>query len=259
MVIHNDGVPETELKLMAPPGVAVFTARFQSPRRKGHAYEDDLVRAFVESSDLRRAAEMLGSMPLNYLVVAYASGAVLAGMEWDATVTTRVSEWAGGVPCVGSATAIVAAAAAFCVTRPLVVLPPWFGDELVKASGGFAASSGWPGATIYRADAGSEWRGLAPHEIYDRDGSWRVDPAAVGEHVAAAFPADGDSVIVLGSGLRSVELIEPLERRLDVPVVTPQQALLWWCLRTLGLPDSCPGFGRLFGQSLHVGHPQEVS
>jgi maleate isomerase len=52
------------------------------------------------------------------------------------------------------------------------------------------------------------------------------------------------------ANIHSVDVIEDLEKALQRPVVTSNQAALWCALRTLGLPDAVPGLGSLFRHNL---------
>jgi maleate isomerase len=54
------------------------------------------------------------------------------------------------------------------------------------------------------------------------------------------------------TNIRSPEVIQELEGRLDRPVVTSNQATLWYCLRACGL-DDVPSLGRLFQLGLPDG------
>ncbi|MDX6330283.1 MAG: maleate isomerase, partial [Streptomycetaceae bacterium] len=47
------------------------------------------------------------------------------------------------------------------------------------------------------------------------------------------------------TALRSAEIIEELEAELGKPVVTSNQAMVWHALRTGGVADPVPGYGRL--------------
>ena len=47
------------------------------------------------------------------------------------------------------------------------------------------------------------------------------------------------------TNVRTLEVIEPLERELGRPVVTSNQAGLWHALRLVGVDAAIPGYGRL--------------
>jgi maleate cis-trans isomerase len=201
---------------------------------------------------------MLGSMPLDHIGIAYASGCLIAGLGWDDAITARVSETARGVPCVGAATATIAAWRALGLRSPLLVVPAWFGDRLVEAARGFGAEVGLGSDAVLRAEMGAAWHGLEPHEIYDRDGGWHQDPRDLEASITRAIRGTADGIVILGSGLRAAELIAVLEARLSLPVVTPQQALLWYLLRAHGITSGGDGYGGLFARPLTIDHAQEV-
>jgi maleate isomerase len=59
-----------------------------------------------------------------------------------------------------------------------------------------------------------------------------------------------DAYVLSCTNINSLEVIEDLERRLDRPVITSNQATLWYGLRVTGIQDDVPALGRLFGASL---------
>lgn len=54
-----------------------------------------------------------------------------------------------------------------------------------------------------------------------------------------------DAYLVSCTAIRSAEVIGVIERDLDRPVITSNQALVWHCLRSCGIRDAVQGFGRL--------------
>src|SRR6266508_445123 len=56
---------------------------------------------------------------------------------------------------------------------------------------------------------------------------------------------DADAVLLSGTGLPTIGVIEVLERDLGKPVVSSNQASLWRALRLAGVRESISGFGRL--------------
>ncbi|HEX8966524.1 MAG TPA: hypothetical protein VF937_01505, partial [Chloroflexota bacterium] len=49
------------------------------------------------------------------------------------------------------------------------------------------------------------------------------------------------------TNIHAPEVIDALERSIDRPVVSSNQAVLWYALRLCGLDDQVPRLGRLFG------------
>jgi len=61
-----------------------------------------------------------------------------------------------------------------------------------------------------------------------------------------AFRESAEAVLISATNFRTLSVIEELERDLDRPVVTINQAILWSALRRLGIVTPIPGLGRLF-------------
>ena len=47
------------------------------------------------------------------------------------------------------------------------------------------------------------------------------------------------------SNMRGIDVIEAIETDLGKPVVTANQASVWYCLRLMGINDPIEGYGRL--------------
>lgn len=75
----------------------------------------------------------------------------------------------------------------------------------------------------------------------------RITPDGLYDWVVAHTPGEAEAVAIGGSGFRSVGTIAALEERLERPVVTANQALLWAALGAAGADTSTvSGYGRIF-------------
>jgi maleate cis-trans isomerase len=63
---------------------------------------------------------------------------------------------------------------------------------------------------------------------------------------------DADGVFLSCTNIHSPEVIGPLETLIGRPVITSNQAVLWYALRLCGLNDVVPELGRLFGRALRA-------
>ena len=54
-----------------------------------------------------------------------------------------------------------------------------------------------------------------------------------------------DAVLLSGTGLPTVDILERLERDVGKPAVSSMQAVCWQALRLAGVRESISGFGRL--------------
>ena len=64
----------------------------------------------------------------------------------------------------------------------------------------------------------------------------------------AAMAPSAQGIFLSCTNIRVPEIIRPLESAIGVPVVTSNQAVLWYALRARGLDDTIPDLGRLFQQ-----------
>jgi maleate isomerase len=72
-----------------------------------------------------------------------------------------------------------------------------------------------------------------------------VEPARWYQLVMDNRHKDADAYFISCAQVRAAEVIETLERDLQRPVITSNQAALWHCLRESGITDKVPGFGTL--------------
>ncbi|MEV6985865.1 hypothetical protein AB0M95_32025 [Sphaerisporangium sp. NPDC051017] len=245
LVIHNDPVVEAELWGMAPPGTTVHAARFESPTSGGAEYTGTPWHEVIESPDVRRGLAQLGQMDLSAICFCFGSASFFGGPAFDDGFSAAATALAGGTPVYTAGQAIRLALAATGVRRPLVVVPPWFTAPTFAATRGYLAATGFEVAGLLQFELGARWQGVRRHRLFDRGGRFEVDPEEVHRQVAAAFPPDADGVLIPGSGFRSWEAIDSLERHLSVPVVTSNQACLWRLLDLTGVRTPVPGAGRL--------------
>ncbi|GAA1917074.1 aspartate/glutamate racemase family protein [Streptomyces sodiiphilus] len=245
LVIHNDPVVEAELAGMAPSGVTVHAARFESPTSNGDEYTGTPWQEMTASPDVRRGIVQLGQMDLSAICLCFGSASFFGGREFDRGFSSAARKLAGGTEVFTAGEAIRGAMAALGMSRPLVVAPPWFTAPTFDATRGYLAEAGFGVADLLQYQLDSRWRGVRRHQLFDRGGRWEVDPEEVCRQVSERFPDDADGVLIPGSGFRSWEAVSHLESRLGVPVVTSNQACLWRLLTLTGVDVDVPGAGRL--------------
>jgi maleate isomerase len=59
---------------------------------------------------------------------------------------------------------------------------------------------------------------------------------------------DADAYFLSCTNIRVLTIIEELERHLEAPVITSNQAMMWHCLRQSGVNDAVLGYGKLLSQ-----------
>lgn len=248
-IVGNEAVPEAEWWAMVPPDVSVHAARVTARAPWARWNEDH--RGVTLEDDLARGARQFAAMRLSAIVIGHTSSSILGGKGWDeAVVATLTSEI--GANALGSGAVVttngldtLAALRASGVKRPFLVLPPWFNDETVAAGVRYYAEQGITPAAHLRYDPGEKWRDIPPGELYPRGMGFEQEIAPLHAQIIAACPADADGVLIGGTGFRCVGILDALERDLQRPVISANQASLWHCLRRSGMSEKIDGYGNL--------------
>ena len=83
----------------------------------------------------------------------------------------------------------------------------------------------------------------------ERRGIGRVPPEVIYRLALSVDRPEIEAIFVSCTQLPTLPLIEPLERALQKPVITSNQALMWRCLQALHYREPLQGFGRLLTEN----------
>jgi len=221
---------EPELYRMAPSGVSVHFARLDSSSSASapgaHGGMEDRTQAYVDS--LPAVAPVLGAVNPAIVALAFTAASYSNGFAREAALADRIASLTGS-PALTAAQAILAALEHLGVKR-LALGTPY--PESISAMG-----------RAYWEAAGLTVVGYARltgvTNIYDEseERAYRL--------ARQADVPNADAVLLSGTGLPTIGVLELLERDLGKPVVSSNQALLWRALRMAGVREPVPGFGRL--------------
>lgn len=248
-IVGAEAVPEAEWWAMAPPGVSVHAARVSAPAPWAPWLDD---RSGVDlAPDLARGAAQFGTLRPHAVVVAHSSSSVLGGPGWDAMATARLAAaLPRGTHVTTNGTDCRLALRACAVRRPLLVLPPWFGEATAAAVSRYFTDDGLAPVGAMRTAVEPRWQAVSPDALYAEGMHLAQRADMLRDQIVAACPEAADGVLIVGTGLRCVGIIEDLEAALGRPVVTANQASLWRCLQLVGGCSAPIGYGRLFGRPL---------
>ena len=129
-----------------------------------------------------------------------------------------------------TATAVLRALEAVAVRRLVLITP--YTPEATAHEAEFLQAAGFEVARWVATDRGGS------------DGYAATPPSFWFEAVAAAADPSVDGYFLSCANIACFDQVEHLEATLGRPVITSNQAVLWWALRALGLPDR-PALGRL--------------
>jgi maleate isomerase len=223
VLIPNEQTIEDDMIRIAPEGVGIYFSRATMPHEISTESLAQLGDSLAET-----AGRILPDDKLDVVCFACTSGSVAVG---EARAVAELEKGAPGAEATTLVTSVKNALHHFEARRIVVGTP--YTDELNSnvarnlVDGGFEI-------------AGFQGLGLR----YDRD-MIRVSPDYLVEFAQAIDRPDADALLLSCGALRSLDVVDEIERKLEKPVVVSNQAMIWECLRLAGVEDRIEGYGRL--------------
>jgi maleate isomerase len=217
--------PEHEWPRMLPRGVSYLVTRIMM---RGTTLEEVEKMGAYELD----AAKALATANIDLICYCCTIGSMLKGAGYDKVLAANF-EKATGVPTKTMTTAVMEALNEFGARRLVVATP--YAPELNKLEKKFLEDNGYE--VMYEKGLG----------ITDTCEIAKVTPAAVyrfGKEVFSKAP-EADILFLSCGNLRTIEVLSVLEKDLGKPVISSNQAMLWSCLREVGVKESIYGFGSL--------------
>jgi maleate isomerase len=217
-------VNEYEFQQVVMPSMSVHTMRIKITA-------DDEENFTWMATQVPAAARLLAQAKVQVVCYGCLAGGFVQGPGHDQEIV-RAIEAATGIRGVAAAAAVVDALRAMGVTRVSVASPyePWLNEKLKQYLTAFGievlALKGL--GTQAHASFTPEQNAELACEV-DRPGS--------------------QAIFISCSNFRTLEIIEPLEKKLGKPVLTSNMSSLWKMLRVLEDRRSLPGTGRLFREA----------
>lgn len=224
IVPANNSVIEPEFWSVLPDGVAAFATRILA--------EGDLTPAAVRAMEAGVDAALAQIAATDVDAIAYCDMATTFVMEpgWNEARVVAIAA-ATGRPALSAWTALRDALAAVGARR-LAVASPYPRAIHALAPTAFAAR----GFEVVADDT------LDIHAMLDVP---KVDAATLAALVRPLARAEPDAVVLLATDLPTFTTLGPLERELELPILSSNQTLLWAGLRAVGWRGAVPGLGRL--------------
>lgn len=225
IVLSNEETVEDDVFRLAPPGVGVHISRVQS------ADEMTADTIALMRNNLRYSASLLlPGIPLDVVCFTCSGGTMAMGEDVACAAMKEACPDAQATTVIGAS---IRALKHIGAARISVLAPyPPFLNEATKAhlqANGFDLMAYH--SLCYETNA--QITNTAPEFIYER--------------AVEIFRSGSDALFICCGALRSLEVIDRLEQRLNVPVIASNQAMMWDCLTICGITDSISGYGRLLG------------
>ncbi|SMX25274.1 ectoine utilization protein EutA [Boseongicola aestuarii] len=234
VALATDHTTETDFaRMMHGHDIGFYVNRIEFENPTTH---ESLLRTGPRLTDA--AKEILPDEPLDVLVYGCTAASVVLGND---KVAEHMSNAKPGTACVTPSSAAFDAFDALGVNK-ISVLTPYtqdITDSLVR----------------YFLQHGRQVVNAACFGLADDRDMARVSKQSIIEGGVAACDPDADALFISCTAVRAASCVAQLEDRLGKPVVTSNQAMVWRCLRHLGITSDYPAGGMLFKKNVAMtGH-----
>ena len=226
LVPSSNTTMEPEFHLMSPVGVSVHTARMK--------LVDVTPEGLVEmADDAERAASLLASAAVDIIVYGCTTGSLVGGVEWERHLVEEI-ESLTGLSTFSTGGAVVKALKDLELERIAVATP--YTDVLNRLEQVFLEAHGFEVTAM---------KGLGLIRNLDIGAT----EAETITDLVRSIVDRTDGIFISCTNLPTVNILEPLERELKMPVVSSNQASIWAALQELHI-GGIEGFGSLLGGHL---------
>jgi maleate isomerase len=221
----EDGPATYEYRRLCPQGVTLHQTRVMLHKLT----EKDLVKM---RDDSIYAAELLATAGVDVITYVCTAGGFIKGMEWDKSLIKDIEDKTG----IKAITAISACVEAlkFMKIKKLLLYAP-YKEEITEK------------VIKYLHDAGFEvlgYESLGLDSVLDvcRLPPWETYRGLMKLHKKCP---DADGIFVSGGAVRTLPIFEFVERDMGLPMITNPTAVMWKCLKLIGIKEKISGFGKL--------------
>ena len=214
---------EPQMHLMAPKNIALYATRLRL--RGSSTSEIAQMSTFTE-----QGAELLADAQVDLIIFYCTAGSFIGGEDLNKQIVDRIEKMTN-IPAITTATAVVNALQMLKLKKVTLITP--YPEEINRAECDFLAVHGVEVTSQYGM-------GLMDGLAYAS-----VDPGAWYRIAKQNDNSASDGILFSCTNTRVIEIIDALEKDTKKPVVTSNQATLWYALLKLGIGEKIDGYGTL--------------
>jgi maleate isomerase len=185
-------------------------------------------------NDMIRAAKEIKNRGADIVVYGCTSGSFVKGMEYDRKNIKQMVKTTG-LPSITMASAVVDALQTLKAKKVILITP--YPDEINKLEMKFFAANG---IKVLSHLSEVYWKTVS--EMSD------ASPGFFYRLAKKAFVKDADAIFLSCGNIRTIEVIDIMEKDFGVPVVSSNLATIWKCLRMIGINEKINGYGKLLAE-----------
>ena len=232
IVPASNTVCEPEAARLCPGGVNVYATRIM--------FEPTIEGLNLMKKDVGRASRELGSENVcNLIAFCCTVGSMIGGLEYDLQLCREI-ESISGAAAITTATAVKAAFTALKVEKMTLVTP--YTREINEVEKEMLEKSGLTVSSLAGYHENTDPREFTNEMI------GRLSPEIAYRLALETDTPRAEVIFISCTNFACLDIIDRLETHARKPVITSNQVTMWWALRTLGLKDRLPGFGRLLAE-----------
>lgn len=218
---------EPEFNQVVPEGVSVHAERMIHIWKE----KEDLNEAVsMMNKDMLRAASAVATIEPNIIVYGCTGGSMLEGIGFDLQQSRLIQENTG-IKAITTSTAVMSAFKKMGIKKVAVATP--YIKKLNEFEKAFLEGNGFQVLNI-------KGLGLLPIRIGDK---YPNEAYRLAKEVDLP---NADGIFISCTDFRTIEIIDMLEQDLGKPVITSNQATIWYTLINLGISKPIKGYGELF-------------
>lgn len=223
---------EPEFGLVTPEGVSCHYHRFNFSA-VGTRDEDVVARLRKAEDYVADAAALICDVRPAVVAMTGTGVSFIEGHGHDQKLIRKMMERNGNLPTTTTSTSVIAAFEKMGIRKVSVAMP--YVEAVARAAVKFVEDSG-----IEVLDA--KWLGQAGFPIA------QMTPETVYHLAKDVDRPESEAIFISCVNLHTFEVIDKLERDLQKPVITSNQATIWNMLRMAGVYDRIEGYGQLLSK-----------
>jgi maleate isomerase len=223
VVLAMEQTIEADMFRLAPDGVGVHFSRVKME----NAVTVDTLEA-VGKELAGAAALILPDEKLDVVCYACTSGSLVLG---EKKVARELNKGAPNAIATSLISGVIRALEAFKV-RQIVVGTPYV-DALNKME------------KTYLEERGFDVLDIQGLNITNDADMVKVTPDFITDFALSINRPDAEAIFISCGALRSIDVVDEIEKLIDKPVIVSNQAMIWDTLRLAGIKDTIDGYGNL--------------
>jgi maleate isomerase len=164
-------------------------------------------------------------------------GSMVGGPNYDQEII-RIIEEKAKIPAITTTTAVKKALDTLDVNRIAIATP--YTLEINTLEKALVEGMGYEVTHIIG------YHEHIPPDRFTNEMIGRLVPEEAYNLVLSVTDTRNEAIFISCTNFRAIEIIQPLEDETGKPVISSNQATLWYALRVLGIEDTIKGYGRLF-------------